>query len=212
LYYRDPWGFSGNDKLKPEYSTNYDIGLNSVIELFGKTIFDLSYFYINTTDKINWLPKSDWTWSPENIGRVLSKGINAKMNWLVNENIDLEASHAYTDTKKKNRDSDADPTFNKQLIYIPTNMTKVGFNVHYRFVSMNLNDILVSKRFVNEANTKSVAPYNLINGNIILNIPTSYGKLWAKVEMNNILNKDYQVIFDYPMLLKNYKLSIGYEY
>jgi outer membrane cobalamin receptor len=77
---------------------------------------------------------------------------------------------------------------------------------------MNLNDILVSKRFVNEANTKSVAPYNLINGNIILNIPTSYGKLWAKVEMNNILNKDYQVIFDYPMLLKNYKLSIGYEY
>lgn len=212
LYYRDPWGFSGNDKLKPEYSTNYDIGLNSVIELFGKTIFDLSYFYINTTDKINWLPKPDWTWSPENIGRVLSQGFNVKINWFVNENIELEASQTFTDAKKKNRDGEADPTFNKQLIYIPTNMTKFGFNVHYRFISMNLNDILVSKRFIDEANTKSLAPYNVINGNIILSIPTSYGKMWGKVEMNNILNKDYQVIFDYPMPLKNYKLSIGYEY
>jgi vitamin B12 transporter len=212
LYYRAPWGFSGNDKLQPEYSINYDIGLNSTTELFGKTIFDLSYFYINTTDKISWLPKPDWTWSPENVGKVLSRGFSAKINWLVNENYELEISHTYTDTKKKNRDNEADPAFNKQLIYIPANMTKFGLNVHYSFISLNMNDILTGKRFIDEANTKSLALYNVINGNIIINIPTSYGKIWAKVEMNNILNRDYQVIYDYPMPLKNYKLTIGYEY
>jgi outer membrane cobalamin receptor len=212
LYYRDNWGNTGNINLKPEYSQNFDAGLRASIEYIGNLVIDMSYFRVNTIDKIIWLPTSNYTSSPENIGKVLSRGFSGKMNWFLNKNIEIEASHNITDVRKKNRDSEKDPTYDKQLIYVPRNVSKIGLNIRCGFISLNINNLFVSTRFIDEADTRSLPPYNVLNGNILVNIPFSFGKIWFKTEVNNVANRDYQVMYEYPMPLRNYKFSLGFEF
>ncbi len=212
LYYIDSWGNKGNANLKPEYSKAFDIGINKGFDICGKLIIDGSYFNISTRDKIIWTPTPMWTYSPMNIGRVSTQGYSIKLNLLLNKYVEIEGNYAYTDSRKRNSDGDNDPTFDKQIIYTPKSITKLGLNLNYAFISLNLYQQFVSKRFIDEANTKSLPPYNVLNGNILMNIPFSFGRIWFKAEVNNVANRDYNVMFDYPMPLRNYKLSCGFEY
>jgi outer membrane cobalamin receptor len=212
LYYIDSWGNKGNANLKPEYSKAFDIGINKGFDICGKLIIDASYFNINTRDKIIWIPTPTWNYSSVNIGRTLTQGYTIKLNLLLNKYIEFEGNYAYIDSRKRNADGDNDPTFDKQIIYTPKSITKLGLNLNYAFISLNLYQQFVSKRFINEANTSSLPPYNVINGNMLVNIPFSFGKIWFKTEVNNVANRDYQVMFEYPMPLRNYKLSLGFEY
>lgn len=212
LYYIDSWGNKGNANLKPEYSRAFDIGINRSFDFLGKVIIDGSYFKIDIRDKIIWMPTPIWTYSPLNIGKVATQGYSIKLNWLLNRYIEFEGKYTYTDSRKRNANGDNDPTFDKQIIYTPKGITKLGLNLSYEFISLNLFQQFVSKRFVDEVNTKSLSPYSIISGNISFNYKTNYGNYSAKFEMNNMLDKNYQVMNDYPMPLRNYRFTIGLEY
>ncbi|MDP2208006.1 MAG: TonB-dependent receptor [Bacteroidota bacterium] len=212
LYYIDGWGNLGNNKLKPEYSKAFDIGINKSFNIFGRLIIDGSYFKIDTRDKIIWMPTPMWTYSPVNIGKVSTKGYSLKLNWILNKYIQFEGNYTNTDSRKRNAAGDNDPTFDKQIVYTPKSITKLGLNLNYEFVSFNLYQQYVSERFADEANTKSLSPYSVISGNLSLNYKTNYGNYSAKFEMNNMLEKVYQVIADYPMPLRNYRFTLGMEY
>jgi outer membrane cobalamin receptor len=212
LYYRDSWGSIGNLFLKPEHSENFDVGLSSILGNYGKATLDLSYFYINTTDKIIWQPNLNGTYSPQNIGNVLSQGVCAKLNYSILNNFNLEISHTFTDARKKNKSSDNDPTYNKNLIYSPKNVSKLCWSLRFGVLSVNLYQLFIGKRYSDPNNQNLMPAYSVLNGNLLLKVPVSWGKLSAKLEVNNISDEDYQVIYDYPMPPRNYKLTLGFEY
>lgn len=212
LYYLDGWGNKGNADLKPEYSKAFDIGIKKSFDIYGKLIFDGSYFKIDTREKIIWMPTPMWTYSPINIGKVSTYGYSVKLNWILNRYVELDGNYTYTDSRKRNTTGDNDPTFDKQIIYTPKSMTKFGLNLNYEFISLNLYQQSVGKRFVDEANTKSLSPYSVVSGNLSFIYKTNYGNYSAKFEMNNVLDKAYQIMNDYPMPLRNYRFTVGLEY
>ncbi len=212
LYYIDGWGNLGNKNLKSEYSKAFDIGLNKNFNIYGRLIIDGSYFRIDTRDKIIWMPTSMWTYSPVNIGKVSTNGYSLKLNWLLNKYVQFEGNYTNTDARKRNAAGENDPSFDKQIVYTPKSIAKFGLNMNYEFVSFNLYQQWVGERFADEANTKSLSPYSVISGNLSLNYKTNYGNYSAKFEMNNISEKVYQVIADYPMPLRNYRFTLGIEY
>ncbi len=212
LYYTDNWGNKGNTNLKPEYSNSFDIGINKRFDILNKLVIDGSYFNIDTRDKIIWMPTPMWTFTPVNIGKVSSQGYSIRLNWLMNKYVEIEGNYTYTDSRKRNFDSDNDPTYNKQIIYTPRSITKLSLNFSYEFISLNLYQQFVSKRFTDEANTKSLSPYSLVSGNLSFNYKTNYGNYLVKFEMNNMLDKVYQIINDYPMPMRNYRIMLGLEY
>ncbi|MDI6804300.1 MAG: TonB-dependent receptor [Bacteroidota bacterium] len=212
LYYTDGWGNKGNTNLKPEYSKAFDIGINKGFDVLGRLIIDGSYFKIDTRDKIIWMPTPMWTFFPVNIGKVSSQGYSIRLNWLLNKYVEFEGNYTNTDSRKRNSDSDNDPTFNKQIIYTPESITKLTLNLNYEFISLNLYQQFVSKLFADEANTKSLYPYSVISGNLSFNYKTKYGNYAVKFEVNNMLDKVYQVMNDYPMPLRNYRFTLRLEY
>lgn len=212
LYYIDGWGNMGNDKLKPEYSKAFDIGLNKSFNIYGRLIIDGSYFKTDTRDKIIWMPTPMWTYTPMNVGKVSTDGYSVKLNWILNRYVELDGNYTYTDSRKRNTAGDNDPTFDKQINYTPKSITKYGLILNYEFISLNIYQHSVGKRFVDEANTKSLSPYNVISGNLTFIYKTNYGTYSAKLDMNNVLDKAYQIMNDYPMPLRNYRFTVGLEY
>ena len=217
------WKGLANKELKPERSLNFDAGLYYKFNLLSQNTVELSYHNINTTERLLWRPGSDGIWRPANVGKVLSEGVDvalkSNLTLIKKINISLGISYNYGTALKKNEDFPDDPSYNKQLIYIPKEMFKSSFMFNYltssniiKYVSFNVFYNFTGKRFVNFENTVFVPYYELVDANIKTAFNVLESELSLKFLVNNLLNEDYQVVSGYPMPLRNYKLEISYKY
>ncbi len=211
LFYIDEWGSKGNPNLRPEYSNSVDLGLSYSFYFLGNVNLEYSLFYINTKDKIVWKEIEPWIYSPQNLEKVSSKGSLIDVNYHI-ANYKFSMNYTYTNSKKVSKLDDADLTYNKQLIYTPRYMWNLNLSANYGFLTVSLNHLIVSKRYIDDQNIYALAEYQLTNANIGISYNSTYGNLFIKFGVNNIFNKSFQVIKDYPMPLRNYTLSIGLDY
>jgi len=212
LYWRD----LGNRFLNPETSVNLDAGLIYGFNLFSNNTIEITYTNINANDKIIWSPNSRGIWTPGNIGKSFSEIFSLDLNMVkeisykLNMNLDIKCS--YTNSVKKSSDYGGDPTYDKQIFYIPNQLIKINYNINYSGTGMNLFYSYTGKRFTDFENKNYLRAVNLIEGNIYQNFTFDKITTQLKLEVNNILNKNYQIISGYPMELRNFKLSLSLQY
>lgn len=217
LYWKD----LGNINLLPEKSFALDAGILYKFEQLNHNIIELSYTNINSYDRIVWIPNNN-IWNPQNIGKVTSNSFNIglksffdfrKLSAVLNLNYNLSSSI------KKNSDFPGDPSFNKQLIYLPQNVIKSSIMLNYlptsniiKLVSFNIFFNYYSKRYSDFENIKFEPPYFVLDGNVICEFKLSKLLINLKLAVNNILNKNYSVISSYPMPLRNFKIEVYFKY
>jgi vitamin B12 transporter len=218
LYWKD----LGNKDLKPERSISFDAGLFYSFKLLAINEFEFSYYSTTTTDRIVWTP-STGIWRPINIGKVKSEGIDVSLrSGVISQkkfNVSLSLNYSYGSAIKKNKDFPNDPSYNKQMIYLPKEMIKAAFMFNYltttkllKFVSFNVFYRFATRRYMNFKNTVFAPRYDVLDANIGLGVNAFKSEFGVKLIFNNLLNEDYQVISGYPMPLRNYKLEINYKY
>lgn len=215
------WNELGNKNLKPEKSLSFDAGLYYGFKLFLKNEFEISYYNINTTDRIVWTPVNS-IWRPINVGKVSSEGIDISLKSGVNAksmNASFSFNYTYGKAVKKNEDFSGDPSYNKQMIYIPKEMIKTAFMFNYlttskllKLVSFNLFYRFATRRYMDFENTVFAPRYDVLDANIGLGFAAFNSELSLKFAVNNVFNEDYKVISGYPMPLRNYKFEISYKY
>ena len=219
LYWKD----LGNKDLRPEKSVSFDAGLYYKFNAIGINEFEASYFNIITTDRIIWTPVSGTIWKPVNVGKVKSEGIDLSLrsdfSFSKRFNAGTSVNYTYSNALKKNSDFENDPTYNKQLIYLPKEMVKASIMMNYlttskllNYVSFNLFYSFSTKRYTNFENTQFAPRYDFIDGNIGFGFRIDKVKIGTKFIVNNILNENYSVIPGYPMPLRNYKFEISFKY
>jgi vitamin B12 transporter len=217
------WLGLGNKNLLPEKSVSFDAGTYLVFNLVTEDKIEVSYFNINTIDRIVWTPDSRGVWRPINIGRVKSEGIDASLKTGINlfkhYRIALGLYYNYGTALKKTKDSPDDESYNKQLLYLPQEYVKSAFNLNYepgsvvlKLISLNIFYTFTGKRYINTENTRFIPYYELIDANINLVLNLFKTETSLKLAVNNLGNEDYQVMYGYPMPLRNYKLQIGIKY
>lgn len=209
------WNNLGNLNLNPERSLNADAGI--IFELPGKSsgIIELTYTYINTEDKIIWLPNSTGLWIPENIGKSLSNIISfdyqsAELH-LSEINLKTDLKYSYTSSIKNSEDFAGDPSYKKMIIYIPQHLFKINLNAEYGNSGINLYYNYTGLRFTDVENRQFLPPINLFDGNIYQKIILAGVNIRLKLEVNNIFNLNYQVMSGYPMPLRNFKLNLNLD-
>jgi outer membrane cobalamin receptor len=206
LYYR---GFS-NPNLKPERSTSFDAGLLTGFEWFGRHRLEVSYFHLHTENRILFDPA---LFVPVNIGRASSNGMEVVYEGkFVDGLLSVSTNYSYTDVQKKDRASDADPSYNKQLPYVPRHTANLSVRIDLGRASVNLLHSIVGERFTTDDNSTSLAGYRLTHGNVRANIPVGSSVLFAKFEVDNIFDRDYEVFQHYPMPRGSVRFSLGAEY
>jgi outer membrane receptor for ferrienterochelin and colicins len=212
LYWKD----LGNTDLKPERSFNFETGVVYGFSFISDNSVEFTFTHIDASNKIVWSPNNAGLWKPSNIGlsssNVFLLDANFKKQLTDVMSAELNINYSYTSSVKKSKEYDEDPTYDKQIFYLPQELAKFNLALKYRQTGINVFYTFTGRRFTNFENTQSLNAVDLIEGNIYQNIQTGIVNTQVRFEVNNLFNSDYQIIEGYPMPLRNYKLSVSLEY
>ncbi|MCM1369296.1 MAG: TonB-dependent receptor [Candidatus Amulumruptor caecigallinarius] len=216
LYYAD----MGNSKLNPERVTQYNAGLlfdhYSAGNLISHAMVSVDGYYNKVKDKIVAYPKGQqFRWTMLNLGVVDIRGIDVSAQITVNpiKELDLTLRGQYTYQRAIDVTNPADNYYRDQIPYIPRNSGAMVFNASWRGINLNYSFIYVGERYNQQENIR----YNYTQPWYTSDISASYdftlgkARLRAMLELNNLLSQDYDVIINYPMPKRNYRISLTVE-
>lgn len=210
------WRQGGNPDLRTQKSFNIDAGFVYKFKFITENTFDFNYTNINFTDKIVWQPGPNGIWSPVNIDKTQSNvfafDLKATKEVISDLSFTVGINYTHAASLKKNENFPGDPSYNKQVIYLPQESSKTNLNISYKDAGVNFYYRFIGKRYTDFENTRFLPAVDLLDGNVFYNYTLWKLKLQAKVEVNNILDTDYQIMPGYPMPLRNFKLGLSISY
>jgi vitamin B12 transporter len=195
--------------LKPEHSDCFDIGVETALDRSGVQILQLTYFNIDTRDRI--LPNA--MYFPVNVHEAQSMGVEGRYNVHLPWNaLNIFADVTMNDAVRHNNTNPADSTDGKQLLYIPKYVGTFGFSILVSDISFNMTHKISSERFIKEDESLSLSKYSLTDINLSTSLKLNLLRLNIRAEISNIFNNDYQVLPDYPMPGRTLRMTIGIDY
>lgn len=222
LYYTD----IGNISLKPEYTNQYNLGFQYEKQFkkgfINSFLLKTDAYYNEVSDKIIAVPKGNgqYRWMMMNIGYVEIRGIDfsGQASMKLSNDIYLNANLNYTFQKAQDLTdpNDNDPyagTYGKQIAYIPWHSGSTVVRVDYKTWNFNYSFIYVGERYHNSANILANHEQPWYTHDLTLGkaFKINKTKLMVSAEVNNLLNQYYDVVQNYPMPGRNYKLILKFE-
>lgn len=212
----------GNPDLKDECAWTYDAGLsfNSITKMpFNTEITCSTTWFDSYIDNwILWLPTTKGFYSPRNVKRVHSYGIESKLfittRPFKNAIMDLSATYAWTPSVNMGpRMSDADKSVGKQLPYIPRHSATLTARFKYQTWGLTYNWAYYSKRHTMTDNDKSLTgelqPYFMSNITLEQNLFFKPIDIQLKLTVNNIFNEEYVTVLSRPMPGINFEFFVA---
>ncbi|MCL1942759.1 MAG: TonB-dependent receptor [Candidatus Azobacteroides sp.] len=222
----------GNINLRPEFTTQYNLGFQYDKQLKKGIINYLNFradaYYNEVIDKIVATPKggsgggSLYRWEMMNLGYVEIRGIDvsAQIAWNFPADIQINTSLNYTFQKAQDFTDKNSKWYGGQINYIPWHSGSAIAYAQWRTWDLNYSFIYVGERYHNPANTReNYSPpwytHDMTLGKTFKFKKSPFGedpgRLKISAEINNMLNQVYEVITCYPMPGRNYKLILKME-
>ena len=210
------WHPGGNPNLKPEESYEMDGGLEfNYSKNNFSALIEATYFNRHTTNWIIWLPSEKSYWTPKNIAEVYSRGTETKteLTYLKKDVlIKLTINTAYVLSTNQKNTSENDNSVGRQLIYTPRYNGQATFLIKYKNMSILYNNNYTGYRFTTTDNTSWLNPYYIANVKCSYNYSFSTVNMELFCSINNLLNKNYVVVQNTPMPLRNYEVGLCMNY
>ena len=177
-----------------------------------------------------------YRWMMMNLGQVEIKGIDLSLSaasvpveeWLLT----LKLSYTYQEAKDLTRRTNKELeklTYGGQIAYIPWHSGSLVTGLHYGPWQLNYSFIYVGERYRASANTPENHEQPWYTSDLSLTRSFGFGKFHERgdskrvfnkrtankrefynkisVEINNLFSQDYEVILNYPMPKRNYKVT-----
>ena len=212
LYYTEV----GNKDLEPEYTWQYSIGSRYQMQLgnniFKSIVINGDAYYNKVTNKIVAYPSGQqFRWTMLNLGLVEIYGIEVgtESNMKFGP-VDGTLRLNYTYQNARDFTDPSDSYYGGQIPYIPLHSGSVAARLSWQGLDLNYSFIYTGERYNAQENIPQnyEQPWYTHDASLVWNF------LWGKVncrvvlEVNNIFNQDYEVILNYPMPGRNYKLTL----
>ncbi len=206
------WFAGGNPELRPERSISFDCGLYSAIQVLGEMTLDITYFNMDTRDRIVWMPSSGMFWSPVNVGRVVTHGVEVEGRWTgLGGALSLSLNSAWTDARYRQWGDAPDPADGSRLIYVPEQTVSATMDVRVAGIHLFLRQSWVSHRYTTRTNDRFLPSYAVASAAIRYTLPIQMPALSLKLEASNLFNEPYQIMTLYPMPLRELRGTVGVE-
>ncbi len=175
----------GNPDLEPEYGFNYDIGLSTDYKGF---IFSANFFSNDVDNLILWQqdPALDNLWTPKNISKTSTKGIETSAAVTLWNTWTLNAEYTYM----RALDVGPDPNrHGKLLIYKPQNKFDANSTLKFSALEWNLSFHFIDYRYTNPANTMWLPAIYTFDTNVAYKFTLGGVAMNVVGEINNIFNE-----------------------
>lgn len=208
-----------SSNIKPEYATQYDLGLKytkrprySIVKNIDAQI---DVYYNLVEDKIICTPKSPlFKWTTYNLGLVKIKGLDVSVvNTFRMGNVFLQTKLQYTYQEACNYTDPGDTFYGHQIPYIPWHSGTVIASALYKDWTLNYSFIYTGERYSQSDNIvyNHVQPWYTHDVSLVKKFRIKDMNFKATLEVNNLFDQDYEVIFNYPMPKRNYRFSLVVE-
>lgn len=204
LYWQDAFA-KGNPDLKAETGYGFEWGLKLSDD---KAFVDFRLHSTTVSNRIIWA-QTFGTWKPFNFDEVWARGFS----------LTLGANHHVNSWELRhrtavmfNRSSIVGNRFN-QLIYTPLITANYTFIVEKGVNKAILQCDYTSRIYTTTSNNElySVPPFVLLNLHLMRNWQLGNIPLSTALSINNLLNKDYEVIDSRPMPGRNFRVNIAMQ-
>ncbi|MDR1089720.1 MAG: TonB-dependent receptor plug domain-containing protein [Prevotella sp.] len=215
----------GSSVLKPEYMNQYDIGFTYGTYL-DKLIFrhlslQVDAYYTKTTDKIIAAPTGTlFRWMMMNLGKVTGKGVDAiaglemevgNLKFHTNLNYTYSSARDFTEYFGGLHKL---TSYGDQIPYTPWHSGSVIQNITYNTWSLNYSFIYVGKRYngnVNNIKVNEIQPWYTHDLSLQKEITINKTKLRGTIEVNDLLDQFYEVVYNYPMPRRTFRFIISVD-
>lgn len=209
----------GNDSLRNEQGYTYDIGLQATIHGGATRVTaEVTAYDSYIRDWIVWLPTFKGFWSPVNVKKVHSSGVEAKVGighafgdgWFFSGDVN------YTWSRAINRGdpmSWADESIGKQLVYIPKHSASATGHLDWKGWRLTYKWNYYSERFTTSSNEKAtkigrLKPYFMNDAGLEKSFTFPWARISCKLMVNNLFNEEYESVLSRPMAGRNYGFFI----
>lgn len=212
LYYTE----IGNAKLKPESTYQYDLGV-SYEKHFGHSFFDsfllkADGYYNEVKDKIIAYPTGQqFRWTMINLGKVRIGGLELASRVAAHvQAMSFNLFLQYTFQKATDYTDKTDAFYGDQIPYMPRHSGTATFNIDYKGWNLNYCFIYTGERYNEQENNRYNYEQPWYTHDMSLTKEFQWKRCRLKVtgELNNIFNQAYEVIHNYPMPGRNFKIAL----
>jgi iron complex outermembrane receptor protein len=203
------WQPGGNPDLRAERSWSYEAG----IFLEARPQVELTFFESRTADQIVWQPQRNGIWIPDNLARTRVRGIegSARSSYLLAPGKSLNAGLIYAWTNAVDRSDSTEPSFGRQLRYVPRHQIKAYSGIRRGSWSLDVNGSYLGRRFVTSDETEAVEAALVLDARV--SAVRDLGGLRARLslEIDNVLDRRYAIIQSYPMPPRHARIALLIE-
>ena len=216
LYYTEV----GNASLKPEKATQYNLGATYSHRkkgLVSDVSLSIDAYYNRIDNKIVAYPKgTQFRWTMLNLGKVDITGIDITGLVTIHPFNDLYLTlrGQYTFQRAIDVTDPSDSYYRDQIPYIPRHSGSIVGNLVWKSWGLNYSWIYVGERYNQQENII----YNYMQPWYTSDLSISKDFQWGRfgfrtlLEINNLLSQDYDVILNYPMPKRNFRLTLSLSY
>ncbi len=208
--------FSIPRDLRPEHARQVGIGATHASEHLSSTV---DAYLNNVSDKIVAVPtQSMFLWSMQNVGKVEILGLDATLNSSFNirqTTLDINLTYTYQRAlDRTNPDDPYDKTYGHQIAYTPRHSG--GGNIRWEnpWVNLGAQAMFVGERYSRMQNSERtwMPAYCDLGLTADRRFDTRLGTMTVRLQVLNLLDVQYEVVRSYPMMGRNYRLKIIYEF
>ena len=194
------WPSAGNPNLKPEESTSFEVGLAGTHD---KLQWEVRAYHTNIDNLIAWAPTNPSDpfspWLPTNINKAQIDGLETEINARI---LGWQSKLSMNLLNPQDRETD--------IRLVRRYQKSLSFDLSRSFgpIDVGANILAQGDRANNLQNTSQAAGY------VTVDLRTAYhiNKNWMlSAKLNNLLDKQYQLVDTYNTADRNFFISIHYN-
>ncbi len=198
----------GSADLKPEYSDSYTIGTE--IFPFRRLKLQVDGYYSDTRNKIVATPKNQISWSAHNLGKSRAYGVECAASASLFDN-SLFLSLNYTRQKTEDR-TKGSPNYGKAAEYVPEEILSAMVSWRFGNLTTGANCYYSSYRYsLPSGSYDSMLPGYATAGIWSDMVFPIMKNIKFRAEINNIFDKKYEIVKNYPMPGRSYRIGTKFE-
>jgi len=210
----------GNTALKPENSEQADLGLTCALPWKAKQLtFQISAdaFDNRITDKIMAVPtRNMFIWSMVNLGKVNITGVDlnleATKKWSKKTELLAAWTHSYQ--RALDRTDPTSKTYNQQIAYAPRIYGSGRVQLSLSEFKLGYSMLYSGHRYVAGQNINSNNLHGYLNQSLMaeLALPRAFGQVVIRGELQNLGNENYELVRNFPMPGRTFRVSVRFEF
>ncbi len=203
--------------LRPEQARQFNIGITHINNIPLDSLecqlsATLDAYYNRVSDKLVAYPlHSMYYWTTDNIGRVDILGIDATLNIQLSSlscQLSYSFQHAVDLTDENNK------FYGHQIVYTPRHSGGGNLRWENSWVNLGLSAMVVGDRYSTQQNIDKwrLPAYCDISISADRKFDLRIGTLAVRAQLLNLFDVQYEVVRSYPMMGRNWRLALTYDF